>query len=481
MLGYVYHALEHFQSAFSRRRSWLLFGAVVLSFLAAPEMMGVTAMCRFWLWHEKGYHSLLHFFRSQAYEYGELLTRWQGFVLAQEVAVEVEGRCVVLGDHTHVVKDGGRMPGVVSLRETSETQSKPSYFRGQCWGAVGLVIGTLGGCFCLPLELRLHQGFKHLGEEEVEASDSRPSLAERVVQMALHFAVGHDRPIFLVLDAYFGLAGVFRLARSVYSIALKQPFVMILTRAKKNYVGYFAAPPKAPGRPGPQPRYGEKVHLMECFDYPLLFHSVECQVYGKIETVQLMSLPLLWKPLGDWLLFVLAITSRGPIVLMCSDLTLSPATALELYCVRSRIELMFDWLKNLLGAFCFRFWTKKLPRHARRPTANRHLKAPVCEKHRHAVKACWQAYEIFVLCAAIAHGLLQLIALRFDSLVWQHHTLYLRTQSRALPSEKTVKQVLAPLILRQLVNLPQNSIIAKIHRTFVGTEEDQHHDYRQVA
>ena len=62
---------------------------------------------------------------------------------------------MLLGDHTHVVKDGGRMPGVVSLRETSETQHRPSYFRGQYWGALGLVVGSLAGCFCLPLELTL--------------------------------------------------------------------------------------------------------------------------------------------------------------------------------------------------------------------------------------------------------------------------------------------------------------------------------------
>ena len=58
-------------------------------------------------------------------------------MLSQEQAVEVEGRYVLLGDHTHVVKDGGRMPGVVSLREHSETQRKPSYFRGNAgalWG-----------------------------------------------------------------------------------------------------------------------------------------------------------------------------------------------------------------------------------------------------------------------------------------------------------------------------------------------------------
>jgi len=50
------------------------------------------------------------------------------------------------------------------------------------------------------------------------------------------------------LDAFFPCAMVFQLARSVYSIALKQPYLHILVRAKKNYVAYFAAPPKPPHR-----------------------------------------------------------------------------------------------------------------------------------------------------------------------------------------------------------------------------------------
>jgi hypothetical protein len=129
MLGYVYHALKSFQSVFSPQRSWLLFAAVVLSFLAAPQMVGVTSMCRFWLGDERGYHGLLHFFRSKAYGYDALLGAWQRYVLSQESAVEVEGRCVLLGDHTHVVKDGRRMPGVVSLRESSKTHESMSVFR----------------------------------------------------------------------------------------------------------------------------------------------------------------------------------------------------------------------------------------------------------------------------------------------------------------------------------------------------------------
>lgn len=336
------------------------------------------------------------------------------------------------------------------------------------------MVGTLEACFCLPLALRIHQGFRHLGPAE-PASPQRgtdPSLPERVVQMALTVTIGQDRPAFLVLDAFFSVAGVFRLAQSVYSIALKQPYLVILTRAKKNYVAYFPATPKPAGRPGPQPRYGEKVHLMEVFDHPQGFDEVECCVYGQRERVRLMSVSLLWKPLGESLLFIFAITSRGPLVLMCSDLALSPVTALELYCIRTRIELLFAVLKQLLGAFCFHFWTAHLPRHARRPTPNRSLKAPAVERQP-TVAACWQAYEVFVFCALVAHGLLQLIALRFGVEVWQQHHLYLRTRSRDLPSEKTVRQVLATLVLKQFLDLPPNSLIAQIRTLFYSAQKKE--------
>lgn len=469
MLMYLYHALESFRGVFSRQRSWLLFCAVVLSFLAAPEMIGVTSMCRFWHGNEPVYHRLLHFFRSKAYDFSARLTAWQGDVWRQAVAVQVIGRVVGLGDHPPVVKDGGRMPGVVSLRETAETQHKPSYFRGHGWGAIGLVMGTLAACFGLPLERRIHQGFRHLGDAE-SASPAHPSRPERVVQMALALALGHEGPAVLVLDALFSTAGGFRLARSVDSIALKPPYGMILARAKNNDVAYFPPAPKPADRPGPPPRYGEKVHLMEGFDHPQGVDRVECGVDGQREFVRLMSVPLLWKPLGDALRFLFAITSRGPLGLMCSDLTLPPVTALERYCVRTRIERRFAVLKNRLGAFRFHCWTLRLPRHARRPTPNRSLKTPAAA-HQPTVAACWPADEVFVCCALVAQGLLPRIALRFGTEVWQHHQLYWRTRSRHLPSEKTVRQVLATLVLKQLLDLPPSSLIAQIRRAFQGTRD----------
>lgn len=173
------------------------------------------------------------------------------------------------------------------------------------------------------------------------------------------------------------------------------------------------------------------------------------------------SLDLLWKPTGNLIRFVLAVTSRGPIVLMCSDLHQDPVTALELYCTRIRIETMFDMLKNLMGVFRYRFWTKHLPRHSRKPGKNRDLKKPIQEQIG-IIKRCFAAYERFVMTGAIALGLLQLIALKYENSVWERFEGFLRTRSRELPSERTVKSVIGSMLVRDLLSLAPGAIMREI-------------------
>jgi hypothetical protein len=76
----------------------------------------------------------LPFFHSSAWQLDPLIAHWSELVLNQHVAIQVDGRYLLLDDHTAVVKDARRMPGVVTLHQHSETQSKPSYFRGHYWG-----------------------------------------------------------------------------------------------------------------------------------------------------------------------------------------------------------------------------------------------------------------------------------------------------------------------------------------------------------
>lgn len=244
MLPDLYRALHAFKSAFSRQQSWLLFCAILLSFLAAAEMGGVSPRC-----DATGYRTgratigCSIFFRAKSYQLEALHLTWHRWVLGQGRAVEVAKRLVLLGDdHTHAVKDGGRIPcrgtsagsGVAAgnLRDPKQAQLLPWAVLG-CGGRAG---GNVSASFCLPLCLQIHQGFQHLRE-----AASVLKLGERVVQMAVDFATAHDRPSWLVLDAFFATGPVFRRAQSVLSATLRQPFVQTITRAKKNYIAYCPA------------------------------------------------------------------------------------------------------------------------------------------------------------------------------------------------------------------------------------------------
>lgn len=202
MLNFINDALYSFRGVFSRTRTWILFSMVILGFIGATDMTGITSFCRFWGLGESAYYAFLNLFRSEAFSLYMLIYQWTTFVLAQNETVMVKGRAVLLGDHTYTPKDGRRMPGVVTLHQESETQSKPSYFRGHCWGAIGLLIGSLAAPFCIPLALGIHQGLIHIGKQD-KAEQNDETLGTRIVQMALEFAIRHNLPCVLTLDAFF--------------------------------------------------------------------------------------------------------------------------------------------------------------------------------------------------------------------------------------------------------------------------------------
>jgi hypothetical protein len=63
-------------------------------------------------------------------------------------------------------------------------------------------------------------------------------------------------------------------------------------------------------------------------------------------------------------------------------------------------------------------------------------------------------------------GLLQLIALKVNASIWQQYVGFLRTRSRTLPSERTVKQLIAPLLVRDFLNPAAGGIMREIRTHF---------------
>jgi hypothetical protein len=175
---------------------------LIIGFMGADRMIGLTSFCCFWGLGDPAYLAFRGFFRCSVWPLNTLISKWAAFVLAQNETVMAQGRAVLLGDHTYVPKDGQRMPGVVTLHQDSETQTKPSYFRGHCWGATGLMVGSLFAPFCLPLALRIHQGFIHIRQQN-KAEGKAQTMGPRIVEMAIQFAIKHDLPSVLILDAFF--------------------------------------------------------------------------------------------------------------------------------------------------------------------------------------------------------------------------------------------------------------------------------------
>jgi hypothetical protein len=65
-------------------------------------------------------------------------------------------------------------------------------------------------------------------------------------------------------------------------------------------------------------------------------------------------------------------------------------------------------------------------------------------------------------------GLLQLIALKYTQNVWEHIDAFLRTRSRSLPSERTVKYVMTRLIINNFLISPKNGIMRIIWERLFG-------------
>ncbi len=440
MAKYLEEILRAMRPAFSRPATFVWFVVVFAGFVSRTDSYGVSSIVRA-LWLAPAcYPCLLHFFHSSAWTARGLLDQWWRLLANEKNAYLVGERVVVLGDHTKVVKDGRRMPGLSTLHQDSETGSKPSFFRGHHWGCLSMLIRHGAEKFsAMPLWAEIHN------------ERPGPSRAVRIVTVAIEIARALGRPAYLVLDAFFASGPVFKTA------GREAGRLHVLTRAKKSYVGYL--PPAQPNkRKRGRPRqYGKRLKLVELFDdWQEKFETVETSVYGKIETVHYLTIDLLWKPIKGKIRFFLIESSRGRIVLMTSDLCMDPLVAINLYCRRVSIETLFDTLKNLLGAMQYHFWSKYLRPVSRRPVRNKNSRPYSSRPEK--TKNTLAAIEKFVVVQLLVVGALQLLAGRFASEIGDRARCWLRTPCGPVPSEFVTRTALSNLIRTNLIGFGKDWI-----------------------
>lgn len=461
MLSYLEALLGALRPAFTRKAAFVWFVLAFAGLLMRTDLYGVSSIIRALELAPACYPSLLHFFHSSAWSAEALYLLWWTWLAAQQPIVRVAGRLVILGDHTKQPKEARRMPRLTTLHQDSETSSKPSYFRGHHWGCLALLGQALSKCFALPLWAEIHPE---------ELPDSR---ATRLVDVASQIALYLHTSAFLVLDAFFAVGSVFQVA------ALSSGRLHVLTRAKKNIVAY--QPPPRPRRPrrGRPRLYGRKLRLLSLFDSRAAeFRTLQSVVYHQKESVRYLVLNLIWKPVKHLLRFFLIESSRGRLILISSDLTLSVSDALQLYTGRVTIESLFATLKNLLGGLAYHFWSKYLPPVSRRPLRSASTLPASCRPEQ--TRNTLAAIHKFLAVHLILLGSLQLLAARCGEEIRRHARCWLRTPCGDVPSEFVTRAALGNVLRADIRGLAKNWIAQlilhakspKAHSTHEETAEN---------
>jgi len=265
------------------------------------------------------------------------------------------------------------------------------------------------------------------------------SVTSLMAAMAAELVSVVGKECIIVLDAYFAVGPVFLILRQILDDSGHR-LLHLVTRAKRNVVGYQDPPPKT-GRPGRPRQYGAKLKLMDLFEtMNERFEKISVEIYGQCEEVSFLCLDLIWKPIKEKVRFVLVRDGSEYFILMCSDLALSAHDIIRAYSYRFKIEVSFKVLKHLMGAFFYRFWTSAWPRIGKRNASDL---STVGDSHsRRLIRQATNAIEAFVCFACIATGVLQIVSLNFHETIWNKYLGWLRTVTSTVPSEEVVKSVI---------------------------------------
>jgi hypothetical protein len=351
----VFEIIAEMRTCFTRRRTFMWFGVAVAGFLTRGDTAGVTSFILGLGLDGRWYSPLLGFFGSSAVQLEELTVRWTSLVIKLFPLVRMNGRIILLADGIKVAKDGRKMPGVKSLHQDSQTNSKAEYIMGHSIQAISVLAGTSSRAIAVPLVARIHEGI-------VRSRLLEKTLLSKLSDMLNALRIRET--FYLVADAYY--------ASGKFAVSCLKNNNHFVTRVRNNSVGYKAAPQRAEKKRGRPKKYGRKIVLRELFKDPSEFTTSASPVYNEeSQQIQFLVKDLYWRAAGRMMRFVLVIHPvRGKIILMSSELTMEPLDIIKLYSLRFKIEVSFKSAVHSVGAFSYHFWSAIMKKPHEVPVTN---------------------------------------------------------------------------------------------------------------
>jgi hypothetical protein len=329
-----------FRQAFSQP-GWRYFQGFIWAMLLSTGRKCVSQIGRTCFFIERSLSSWERFLAEQQWDMHQVMLALIG-LLQQELGERLRyaGRYVIAIDPTFVAKVKGRMLGVQTWREHSENPDRGPQVTGHQWMLGGPLAKVGERWRCFPVWSRLVSGKQHPSHFVVlpDGEAHRMSIWETAIAMVSQAgSMLTEFPLCVVMDAYFAKACMFN--------PLIEMGMTLLTRLRHDAVGWDDPEYCGRGRP---PERGRKWKLAQLWQAEP-HETVRAHLYGNVVEVSVVVRDVWLRDVSEKVRVVVVEGVQCPVLLACTDLSMTASQILELYAARFSLELAIRDLKGFLG------------------------------------------------------------------------------------------------------------------------------------
>jgi hypothetical protein len=255
--------------------------------------------------------------------------------------LQVHGAYLLGTDTTLVAKTAKRMLGVQTWKDHSDNADRGGYLVGHHWNLVGLLSPWGTRWLCWPLVMRLVPGLQGARQWLVGAAVTPMSFWDAAIAAILEVTrcLG-DASVRVVADAYY--------SKAPFLNGLRARKIDVISRLRKDAVGWDDPAPPPPGKRGRKPRYGRKWPLATLLSAQPPTRE-RLTLYGKLTEVVFVVRDMWLRDLAQKVRVVVLAGAKEPYILVSTDLKLSALQIIEIYGARFSIELTIRDLKQHFG------------------------------------------------------------------------------------------------------------------------------------
>jgi hypothetical protein len=255
--------------------------------------------------------------------------------------LQVHGAYLLGKDTTLVAKTAKRMLGVQTWKDHSGNADRGPYLVGHHWNLVGLISLWGGRWLCWPLVMRLVPGLQGARQwlvgEAVEPMSFWDAAIAAILEVTRYLGEASVR---VVADAYY--------SKAPFLHGLRARGIDVMSRLRKDAVGWDDPEPQPPSKRGRKPHYGSKWTLASLLTTETLTRE-RLTLYGTLTEVVFVVRDVWLRDVAQKVRVVVLEGAKEPIILVSTDLSLSALQIIEIYGARFSIELTIRDLKQHFG------------------------------------------------------------------------------------------------------------------------------------